>query len=154
MSHNVQYVGIHEYSSALAARFENVPISSRTVHTFNSVRIKADYKDYLTDETILSVFPGGWVEDESDLVYMRVGKPHYATIAMSVEGAWSAAEVIVDHKIWGTQYDLRSHRLPVGDLTAVITLIGDCGISLEPQRFHLSVETNGTATVRHLPRAS
>ncbi len=146
MSHNVQFVGIHKDSFVLAACFENVPIPNRTVQAFNNVRVKADYKDYVTGETILSIFPSGWVEDESDLVYMRVGKPHYATIAMSIGGTWSATEVIVDHKVWGTQYDLRSHRLPLGDLTAVITLIGDRGISVEPQRFRLSVEANGTAT--------
>lgn len=154
MSHNVQYVGIHEYSFVVAACFENLPIQNRTVRALNGVRVRADYKDYITDETFLSVFPSVWVEDESDLACMRPGKPHYATIAMSIEGVWSAAEVIVDHKIWGTQYDLRSHRLPVGDLEAVITLIDDRGISVDPQRFHLSIETNGTATVSHLSRVS
>lgn len=150
MSHNVQYLGIEEGSSVLAARFENVPLPDRTVQAFNSVRVKMDYKDYSTDKTILSVFPSSWVEDESDLVYMRVGRPHCATLAMSVRGVWSATEVVVEHKVWGTQYDLRSHRLPLGDLTAVITLIGDRGISIEPQRFHLFVETDGTAKVCHV----
>ena len=154
MSHNVQYLGIEEGSFVLAARFENVPLPDRTVQAFNSVRVKVDYKNYTTNETILSVFPSGWVEEESDLVHMRVGRPYRATLAMSVHGVWSATEVIVEHKVWGTQYDLRSHRLPLGDLTAVITLIGDRGISVEPQRFHLSVETNGTARVCHVPKPS
>lgn len=154
MSHNVQYLGIEEGSFVLAARFENAPFLDRTVQAFNGVRVKVDYKNYTTDETILSVFPGGWVEDESDLVYMRVGRPHCAMLAMSVQGVWSATEVIVEHKVWGTQYDFRSHRLPLGDLTAVITLIGDRGISTEPQRFHLFIESNGTAKVLHLPRTN
>lgn len=151
MSHNVQYLGIEEDPFVLAARFENVPLPDRTVQSFNSVRVKVDYKNFMTDETILSVFPGGWVEDESDLVHMRVGRPHCAMLAMRVRGVWSATEVIVEHKVWGTQYDLRSHHLPISDLTAVITLIADRGMSVEPQRFHLSVETNGRAKVWHLP---
>lgn len=158
MSHNVQYVRLGEFrandspSPVLAACFENVPLSNRTIHTLNSVRVRIDYKHYTTDETLLSVFPSGWAYYESDVAYMRVGRSYHATLAMNVKGMWSAAEVIVTHKIWGTEYDLRNHPLPFGDLIAVTTLIGEQGISLKPERFHLRIEANGTAKVWHLPR--
>jgi len=158
MSHNIHFVRLGEFpegdspSLVLAACFENVPFLDRPVHTFNNVRVRTEYKHFTTDETLLSVFPSGWVEDESDLAHIRVGRSYYATIAMNVQGTWSAIEVIVTHKIWGTQYDLRNYPLPLGDLIAVTTLIGDQGRSVQPERFHLRIEADGTARVWHLPR--
>ena len=154
----MQFVRIQEYPQdsypalMVAACFENVAIPDRTVRTFNNVRVRTDYQNYNTGERLLSVFPSGWAEDESDIAYMRVGKSYYATIAASVKGVWSGAEIVVTHKIWGIQYDLRTHPLPLGDLIASVTLIGDRDMSIEPERFHLRIEADGTAKVRHLRR--
>lgn len=72
---------------------------------------------------------------------------------MNAQGKWSAAEVTIRHTSWGgTLYDLSDYALPVGESIVVVTLIGDRGVSIEPERFHLNIRADGTAEVRHIPR--
>jgi hypothetical protein len=156
LSHNVQYARIREYTPdgrselLLAACFENVPVPNRSVRTFNDVKIKVDYKDCATDATLLSVFPSAWAEEESDHVYMSVGKSFYATIAMRTDGVWNAVQVVATRTAWGEHYDTRTDPLPVGDFVAVVTLVGDHGLSIAPERFHLRIGADGTANISHL----
>lgn len=156
--HNVQYIRLQEYGSPAllyAACFENVLIPNHEVRTFNNVRVRTEYKNHITGKTYLTVFPSAWAEgeDDADEVYMKAGKPFYATIAMVSEGKWSAVEVIAMQQYWaGTTYHLRGHDLPLGESIVVVTLIGDRGMSIDPEDFYLNIKGDRTAEVRHVPR--
>lgn len=155
--HNVQYIRLQECGNPAllyAACFENVLIPKHEVRTFNSVRVRTEYKNHTTGKTYLTVFPSAWAEGENDAdeVYMEAGKPFYATIAMVSKGKWSAVEVIATRQYWGgTTYHLRGHDLPLGESIVVVTLIGDRGMSIDPENFYLNIKGDGTAEVRHVP---
>jgi len=156
-THNVQVIRTHQHQSnlgggsKLVAIYENIPIPNQTVRSFNRVKAKIEYIDYETRKTVMVVVPAEWADHDTADVYMKAGEPFLVTLAAYENFKWNSVEIWAHQAYWGaTVYEQRLHPLPIGDLVAVVTLIGDHGLSIEPEHFHLRNQADGTAYIRHV----
>lgn len=155
-THNVQFVRTHQHQSnleagsKLVAIYENIPIANQTVRPFNGVKAKIEYIDDETRKTVMVVVPAAWADHDTAEAFMKAGEPFLVTLAAFENFKWNAVEIAAHHSDWGTIYEQRLHPLPLGDFIAVVTLIGDHGLSIEPQHFHLHNQADGVAYIRHV----
>jgi hypothetical protein len=150
-NHNVQFVSPRQLPATCAspllitACFRNVPIPHVSVPNFSYVRSKVAYSDELGEE-FLEEFPGAWSEDDDPTIEMEPGPSHNVVLAAFSEGQWNACRVISQPTSWGgVAYDIERHPLPFGRSWAVVTLIGEHNISLDPVRILLQLKEDGTA---------
>lgn len=149
--HNVQFISPRQLPATsnapllITACFRNIPIPHESVPNFSYVRSKITYFDD-QDEEILEEFPGVWSEDSEPSIEMEPGPSHNVVLAAFGEGRWSACRVVSQDTSWGaTAYDIENDPLPFGRSWAVVTLIGEHNISIEPVRIFLDLKQDGTA---------
>ncbi len=155
--HNVKFVRVKEHQAPpdalvlLVAEYQNEPIPHTPVAPFNNVKARIDYKDYSTGKTIHTTYPAAWADRDEAEVYMAAGEPFFVALAMAENRKWHAVWVEEKNMYYGTIHDHHCDELPFGDLIAIVTLIGNHGLSIEPQRFHLRLEPPpGAGYARHL----
>jgi hypothetical protein len=156
-THNVQFVRAHQHQSNLGAGsklvaiYENIPIPNQMVRPFNGVKARIEYIDYETRKTVMVVIPAAWADHDTAEVYMKSGEPFLVTLAAFENFKWNAVEISTHGAYWGAMvYEEHFHPLPLGDFIAVVTLIGDHGLSIEPQHFHLRNQADGVAYISHV----
>jgi hypothetical protein len=152
--HNVTYLPPRRspdkarVETLLTANFQNVPIPHVPVPTFSFARARVDYFNQ-TEELVCEVFPATWSTDEGPTVDMEPGESHPLVLAAFVEGRWKACRSTETGTYWdGVQYDIAQEDLPFGRLWAVITLIGENNISLEPIRLLIQLFEDGSAYIK------
>lgn len=155
--HNVQFIRAQRHRSPtyeparFVALFENVPIPNQAPKRFSDVKAKIEYKNYQSRKTIMTIYPGAWADRQDLNVYMGVGEPFYLTLAVFADNQWNAAEATMQGAGWGEMiYQEEYHPLPVGDFLLTVTLVGDHGLSIQPEDFHLQILANGAVNIRHL----
>lgn len=154
LTHNVQYIRVEKYRSSdrHVALYENVPIANQQLKRFSNVKAKIEYKNFHKKNTLLTIHPGAWADRDDLVVYMGAGEPYYLTLAVFANNQWNAAEATSHGAGWGGMvYEEEYHPLPIGDLLVTVTLVGDHGLSIPPDDFHVQILANGAVNIRHLP---
>jgi len=156
-SHNVQLVVPPKFPATddttlpVAACFQNIPIPHTSVADFSEVRSKIAYFDE-NDEWILDILPGKWAEDDEPVIRMEPGALHRVVLAVYLRGRWRACRTTSQPTSWGTTaYDVEEFPLPFGRLRAVVTLIGEKNISLDPVSVFLRLNEDGTGQCEYQP---
>ncbi len=143
--HNAKFIEIRVRPMTVVACFQNVPIANKSLATFTEARVKIDYLRN-DGSTLREVYPATWLDDEEPAINLEVGKSHYATVAVFNEGKWRACETQTVDTSWGHAYQIEQFELGSGKLIrAVITLLGDFGLSIEPVKLRLILNPDGIA---------
>jgi hypothetical protein len=155
LCHNVKYVGTRTSAAdsdnpkALLACFQNEPIPHLPLATFSRAKVKiAFYRG--NGEALGEVFPAIWTEghgSKETTIDLEAGKTYCAVIAAYTQGEWRACQ----RKMVGTSrgapvYEVEQEPLPMGEnVHAVVTLLGERNISIDPVTLVLKLSPNGTA---------
>jgi hypothetical protein len=143
--HNVRFLEIRVRPMTVVACFQNVPIANKPLATFGGARVKIDYLRN-DGSTFMEICPATWLEDEKPAIDLEVGKSHYATVAVFADGKWNACETQTVDTTWGETFEIERHQLHMGKLIqAIVTLLGNFGVSLEPVRLRLILHPDGRA---------
>jgi hypothetical protein len=157
LRHNVKYTGTRNLAASsdgppmIVACFQNEPIPHVPLGTFSGAKVKIDFSRG-NGEALGEIFPAPWTEHEEPAINLEAGKTNTAAIAAYIEGKWHACEMRTVSTSWGEPtYEIERRQLPMGEnLHAVVTLLGDRNISIEPVRLVLKLSPNGKADFAQL----
>jgi hypothetical protein len=152
--HNVKYTGTRNLPAGpdrppmIVACFQNEPIPHVPLGTFSGAKVKIDFFRG-NAEALGEIFPAPWTEHEVPAIDLEAGKTNSALIAARKVARLRAERG--GHFMGRTSYEVERRHLPMGEnLHAVVTLLGDRNISIEPVRLVLKLSPNGKADFAQL----
>jgi hypothetical protein len=159
--HNVQFVGFKRIpidpdlpELALATLcFENVLIPRESIADFRFARLRVNYRDFSTGETIAEAFPARWHNSPDDPIDILAGEEKCAIIASCFGSKWATDSLIdvpanpaLEYGFGGSEYKRESVPLPLGCIKVKATLIGEHNLSIQQVSGILTLAENGNAS--------